>query len=62
VFELLEEQMTTWTPTDPSSPDRLDALVWAVTDLALVQQSGKLKVRQRRASSDPYPFLTREAG
>lgn len=27
----LEEQMCTWTPLDPDSPDRLDALVWAVT-------------------------------
>jgi len=29
----LEDQMTTWTPDDPKSPDRLDALVWAMTDL-----------------------------
>jgi len=32
-FERLEEQMTTWTPEDPKSPDRLDALVWAVSSL-----------------------------
>lgn len=31
----LEDQMTTWTPESGASPDRLDALVWAVTDLAL---------------------------
>lgn len=29
----LEEQMCTWTPLDPGSPDRMDALVWAVTHL-----------------------------
>jgi phage terminase large subunit-like protein len=29
----LEDQMTTWTPFDGTSPDRLDALVWAVTEL-----------------------------
>jgi phage terminase large subunit-like protein len=29
----LEDQMTTWTPLDGTSPDRLDALVWAVTEL-----------------------------
>lgn len=29
----LEEQLTTWTPEDPDSPDRLDALVWAITEL-----------------------------
>lgn len=31
--ERLEEQMTSWTPEDPKSPDRLDALVWALTEL-----------------------------
>jgi phage terminase large subunit-like protein len=29
----LEDQMTQWTPQDGTSPDRLDALVWAVTEL-----------------------------
>lgn len=29
-FELLEGQMVTWDPTDTYSPDRIDALVWAV--------------------------------
>jgi phage terminase large subunit-like protein len=29
----LEDQMTTWTPADGTSPDRLDALVWAITEL-----------------------------
>lgn len=29
----LEDQLTTWTPQDGTSPDRLDALVWAVTEL-----------------------------
>lgn len=31
----LEDQMTTWTPDSSVSPDRLDALVWAITDLAI---------------------------
>lgn len=31
----LVDQLTTWTPDDPTSPDRLDALVWALTDLDL---------------------------
>ena len=30
---VLEEQMCTWTPESRTSPDRLDALVWAVTAL-----------------------------
>lgn len=34
-FPELEEQMTTWTPDDDDSPDRLDALVHGVTDLAI---------------------------
>ena len=29
----LEDQMTTWTPADGGSPDRMDALVWALTEL-----------------------------
>jgi predicted phage terminase large subunit-like protein len=33
VFAELEEQLTTWTPESGTSPDRLDALVWAMTEL-----------------------------
>jgi len=32
-FPALENQMTTWTPDDPKSPDRLDALVHGLTEL-----------------------------
>jgi phage terminase large subunit-like protein len=32
-LSLLEEQMCSWTPESKSSPDRLDALVWALTAL-----------------------------
>lgn len=31
----LEDQLCTWVPEDADSPDRLDALVWAITDLML---------------------------
>ncbi len=31
-FELLEDQMTSWVPGE-KSPDRMDALVWALTEL-----------------------------
>ena len=39
-FAMLEEQMTTWIPPvegkrGTTSPDRLDALVWALTELNL---------------------------
>jgi phage terminase large subunit-like protein len=33
VLERLENQLTSWTPDDPKSPDRLDALVHGLTDL-----------------------------
>jgi predicted phage terminase large subunit-like protein len=33
-MEELENQMVSWTPLDGTSPDRLDALVWALTELA----------------------------
>lgn len=31
VLPELEEQQCTWTPLDPTSPDRMDALVWGIT-------------------------------
>lgn len=37
-FDKLEDQMCQWTPTDNTSPDRLDALVWALTELMLKQE------------------------
>ncbi len=35
VFPELEDELTTWTPSDPKSPGRLDAVVWAFTELKL---------------------------
>jgi phage terminase large subunit-like protein len=32
-FPKLEDQMTTWTPQDGTSPDRMDGCVWAITEL-----------------------------
>lgn len=34
-FSGLEDQMTSWVPGEGESPDRLDALVWAITELML---------------------------
>jgi phage terminase large subunit-like protein len=34
-FPELEDQQCSWTPDSSGSPDRLDALVWALTDLLL---------------------------
>jgi phage terminase large subunit-like protein len=33
IFPKLEEQMCTWEQGDPESPDRLDAMVWALSEL-----------------------------
>ena len=33
-FDILEEQLCTWVPGD-KSPDRMDALVWAITKLLI---------------------------
>ena len=38
----LEQQMVSWTPDSPKSPDRLDALVWGLTELS---QRGKPNIR-----------------
>lgn len=35
-FPELEDQMVTWTPAQGGSPDRVDALVWAITSLHTV--------------------------
>lgn len=42
-FADLEEQLTTWVPADGESPDRLDALVWALTELMLADGSRPLE-------------------
>lgn len=42
---LLEDQMTSWTPESGGSPDRLDALVWAVTELALGEPQRRTRYR-----------------
>lgn len=36
-FKRLEDQMTQWTPGDASSPDRMDAFVWAVIHFLVKQ-------------------------
>jgi phage terminase large subunit-like protein len=46
VFSELEDQLVTWTPDSPKSPDRLDALVWALTEIDLASPG---KVRGVRA-------------
>jgi phage terminase large subunit-like protein len=38
-FPQLEDQLTNYTPIAPGSPDRMDAMVWAITDLMDAQGS-----------------------
>lgn len=45
-FGELEDQMCTWQPGD-KSPDRLDALVWAATELLLGETKKKARARSR---------------
>lgn len=42
-FRELEDQMTQWTPGD-KSPDRLDALVWGLTELMLMNQGRVMSI------------------
>lgn len=38
-FPELEDEMTTWTVEEPWSPNRLDALVWAITELGMAENT-----------------------
>lgn len=53
-FSDLEDQMVTWTPAAPDSesPDRMDALVWALTYL-MVKGSGASAVSYRPDQDEP---------
>jgi len=44
VLATLENQMTTWVPTEGESPDRLDALVHVVTKLLALRTIGAASV------------------
>jgi phage terminase large subunit-like protein len=60
VMAELEDQLCTWTPDD-ASPDRLDALVWGITELMIGADQGVKKVADvvnlygsRDKASDKY--------
>lgn len=42
----LEDQLCAWTPDAPGSPDRMDALVWACTDLIEARRRPRVVVRR----------------
>ena len=45
-FPLLEEEMTSWVPGDRLSPNRLDAMVWSMTELMDGVGTGKPKSKR----------------
>tara|TARA_R110002153_G_scaffold135501_10_gene285147 strand:+ start:55 stop:1362 length:1308 start_codon:yes stop_codon:yes gene_type:complete len=46
MFASLEDQLCTYTPDTKDSPDRLDAMVWALTDLMLgANEGGMTRIR-----------------
>ncbi|KKL23863.1 hypothetical protein LCGC14_2421140 [marine sediment metagenome] len=45
-FPLLEEELTSWVPGDRLSPNRLDAMVWSMTDLMDGVGTGKPKSKR----------------
>lgn len=47
-FPDLEDQMTTWVPGDEDSPDRVDALVWAATELMVADDDTEDIVEEYR--------------
>lgn len=60
----LEQQMTTWVPPvvgqkQDVSPDRVDALVWALTDLLVTPQSSKANLASATRSRIPVMSRSR---
>jgi phage terminase large subunit-like protein len=56
----LEDQQTTWTPADGTSPDRMDALVWGLTELTggAGQGAAFLAAMKKRAEADRLDVAT----
>lgn len=48
MFAELEDQLCSWVPSDADSPDRMDALVWGVTELMLGEVEERTTMRQGR--------------
>lgn len=61
-FPDLESEQTTWTP-DADSPDRMDALVWALTELMLGgREGGPMRIASPVGSSLRVPLATDRQG
>ncbi len=62
-FAELEDQLCTWSPESAGSPDRMDALVWALTELSgAVPWGGFLEYcrQQAEAMAEKNPALRRQ--
>lgn len=51
-FPELEDQQCSYVTGDPGSPDRMDALVWALTDLAIGEEPGLLGAMRSQAANN----------
>ena len=59
-FPLLEDQMCEWVPGE-KSPDRMDALVWAITELMGGVTPTVMTVTARSGWKDPYATRPNQA-
>lgn len=58
MFAELEDELTGWVPGEGASPDRLDALVWALTEL-LVHPSHSVPADASFWAAEPVPSRNR---
>jgi len=61
-FPELEDEMCTWVPGSRTSPDRLDALVWALSELSPGRVKVSAPVAFRRAGGSPNGPMQQRAG
>lgn len=57
VFDTLETQMTTWEPDNSKSPDRLDALSYAVAELASLRVAAATAVSDLAVGLSAHSYL-----
>jgi phage terminase large subunit-like protein/DNA-directed RNA polymerase subunit RPC12/RpoP len=63
MFPQLEDEMCTWAPGDPESPDRMDACVWALFDLKdLISGSWMDAYNIVKCASCQRPFTAKSQG
>jgi predicted phage terminase large subunit-like protein len=59
-FPDLEDELCTWVPGESDSPDRLDALVWAITELMVEAGHASMPVFGTKTST--YSAMRQRAG